>query len=144
MQPIYNQQANGALANQLFVRDKKVGHAGLWFEKFYEYQIFDNQGRLEANERSRKDKKKAEKEHFLAQFKTSTGTCGDNKVLENHAINQRLLCQAQGGIAQVYSNNWLMAIGLGNSHPLENGMLWHPTLGVPYFQGSTVKGMAKA
>ena len=37
-----------------------------------------------------------------------------------------------------------MAIGLGNSHPLENGLLWHPTLGVPYFQGSTVKGLAKA
>lgn len=70
--------------------------------------------------------------------------CGDASALHAHAVSQRALCEAQKGSAKVYENGWLMAIGLGNSHPLENGMLWHPTLGVPYFQGSTVKGMAKA
>ena len=34
--------------------------------------------------------------------------------------------------------------GLGRVHPVENGFLWHPTLGVPYLPGSSVKGLLRA
>ena len=34
--------------------------------------------------------------------------------------------------------------GLGRSHPVENGFAWHPTLGMPYLPGSSVKGMVRA
>ena len=34
--------------------------------------------------------------------------------------------------------------GLGREHPVENGFLWHHTLGVPYLPGSSVKGMVRA
>ena len=34
--------------------------------------------------------------------------------------------------------------GMGLAHPLENGFLWHHTLGVPYLPGSSIKGMIRA
>lgn len=34
--------------------------------------------------------------------------------------------------------------GLGRQHPLENGFTWHPTLGVPYIPGSSLKGLLRA
>ena len=36
------------------------------------------------------------------------------------------------------------ATGLGLAHPVENGFLWHHTLGVPYIPGSSIKGMIRA
>ncbi len=168
--PVYNADAVVQNAKTQFNTNS---HFGLCFEKFFNYHIYKSSGgfvnfddveslishesaddkrklriKFETSQNQQKDiidyAHKKEKNEFFDKIISGNRTCGDDKALENHAINQRLLCQAQGGIATVYSNDWLMAIGLGNSHPLENGMLWHPTLGVPYFQGSTVKGMAKA
>jgi len=34
--------------------------------------------------------------------------------------------------------------GLGLDHPIDNGFLWHQTLGVPYLPGSGVKGLIRA
>ena len=30
------------------------------------------------------------------------------------------------------------------SHPVENGFAWHPTLGMPYLPGSSIKGLVRA
>jgi CRISPR-associated protein Cmr6 len=38
---------------------------------------------------------------------------------------------------------WRLALGLGNEHPLENGMTLHRTLGLPYLPGSAQKGLAR-
>lgn len=37
-----------------------------------------------------------------------------------------------------------LAVGLGNEHPLENGLSFHHTLGVPYVPGTAVKGALRA
>jgi CRISPR-associated protein Cmr6 len=37
-----------------------------------------------------------------------------------------------------------LIIGLGGGHPFEAGLTWHPTLGVPYLSGSSIKGMVRA
>ncbi|MBA4603662.1 type III-B CRISPR module RAMP protein Cmr6 [Thermoactinomyces sp. AMNI-1] len=34
--------------------------------------------------------------------------------------------------------------GMGRPHPVENGVNWHPTLGVPFLPGSSVKGVVRA
>lgn len=144
MLPVYQSTDTYKQAQSIF-SGKEESHSGLWFERFYEYQIFNNDGSpITGNEK--KQTKINEKEAFFRTFGGNLGTreCGNEKNLQNYALRQFSLCQAQGGQSAVYQNDWLMAIGLGNSHPLENGLLWHPTLGVPYFQGSTVKGMAKA
>lgn len=144
MLPIYQSTDTYKQAQSIF-SGKEESHSGLWFERFYEYQIFNNDGSpITGNEK--KQTKINEKEAFFRTFGGERGIreCGNTKNLQNYALRQLSLCQAQGGQSAVYQNDWLMAIGLGNSHPLENGLLWHPTLGVPYFQGSTIKGMAKA
>lgn len=144
LQPIYNQEMTGKLAFEVF-KENDDSHSGLWFDRFYTYERYDNQGEL-LPENLRKDAKKSEKKNFWRDFQGSNGVrcCGDSKRLKDKALQRHMLCTAQGGQSKVYANDWLMAIGLGNSHPLENGLLWHPTLGVPYFQGSTVKGLTKA
>lgn len=143
MLPIYQSTDTYRQAEAIF-NDKS--HSGLWFERFYDYQIFDNNGNSISNEQDKKKAKISEKEAFFKTFNGQRGVreCGNEKILQAYAQRQATLCHAQRGRATIYQNDWLMAIGLGNSHPLENGLLWHPTLGVPYFQGSTVKGLAKA
>lgn len=145
LQPIYNQAVNGDLALKVFNSPQTDSNSGLWFDRFYTYERYDRQGNILSGD-ALKNAKKDEKDKFWREFRGQTGQrkCGDNTKLKEHAMRQYALCQAQGGQSQSYANDWLMAIGLGNSHPLENGLLWHPTLGVPYFQGSTVKGLAKA
>lgn len=145
MLPIYNANKTFEIANKIFKSSNGNTHSGLWFERFYEYEIFDNQGNI-LDEKIRKDAKVTEKQNFLKSFNGNNGLrqCGNDKDLSTYAKRMQKLCHAQKGIIRTYKNDWLVAIGLGNSHPLENGLLWHPTLGVPYFQGSTVKGMARA
>ncbi|WP_201583276.1 type III-B CRISPR module RAMP protein Cmr6 [Psychrobacter jeotgali] len=146
MLPIYNQENTTKKAESVFKDDSTDGHLGVWYERFYTYHIFDSQGGLIADPDAKKTAKIREKESFFTEFWGQSGQrqCGNSSLLKNYAMRQRLLCHAQQGIATSYNNTWQIAVGLGNSHPLDNGMLWHPTLGVPYFQGSTVKGMAKA
>ncbi|MBA5248996.1 MAG: type III-B CRISPR module RAMP protein Cmr6 [Gammaproteobacteria bacterium] len=43
-----------------------------------------------------------------------------------------------------YQTTEPMIIGMGLNHPIENGMLFHSTLGVPYLPGSSVKGLVRA
>lgn len=56
------------------------------------------------------------------------------------------------GIADAAWDHWTvdlklvtrLAIGLGNEHPFENGLTFHPTLGVPTIPGTTLKGLARS
>lgn len=39
--------------------------------------------------------------------------------------------------------NWRIAIGMGNESVYENGFTFHPTYGIPYLSGSSLKGMTR-
>lgn len=39
--------------------------------------------------------------------------------------------------------NWRIAIGMGNESVYENGFTFHPTYGIPYLPGSSLKGMTR-
>lgn len=43
-----------------------------------------------------------------------------------------------------YQARWRFVSGVGSEHPVENGFTFHRHLGVPFFPGSTVKGLARA
>ncbi len=49
-----------------------------------------------------------------------------------------------GGRAEAFITTAPFVTGLGLEHPVENGFLWHHTLGVPYLPGSSIKGMTRA
>ncbi len=39
--------------------------------------------------------------------------------------------------------NWRIAIGMGNESVYENGFTFHPTYGIPYLPGTSLKGMTR-
>lgn len=49
--------------------------------------------------------------------------------------------QLPGG--RTYQARWRFVTGVGAEHPVDNGFRFHPLLGVPYFPGSTVKGLTR-
>jgi CRISPR-associated protein Cmr6 len=54
------------------------------------------------------------------------------------------LARFLGGQSLRFNTTSRFATGLGREHPIENGFVWHPSLGVPYLPGSAVKGLVRA
>ena len=115
------------------------GNTGLWYNKFFrnwneEWKIKDN-GKInwlkdvvwEGNKNKRIRKRKIGKPQLIKEY--------INRI--NYLVN------TLGGETRVYFTNWHMAIGLGLSHPIENGMTWHHNLGIPYIPGSSLKGIIR-
>lgn len=121
------------------------GHRGLWYDRFFNGYADDW---LSADtDKKDKVKKDQEKKDQIKKnwIKTVTkGKAGDQGAVEQ--ASQRLfhLCSSLQGQSRIYSCDWHFATGLGNPHPVENGFLWHPTLGTPYIPGAAVKGLLRA
>ena len=120
------------------------GHRGLWYDRFFNQ--YDNQWQV-----YKEDEKKGIREGKRAWIETlgngasdALWSTGDATAL--HKTRDRLaqLCTSRNGKFNVFVASWHFATGLGNPHPVENGFLWHPTLGVPYIPGAAVKGLVRA
>ena len=70
-------------------------------------------------------------------------TVGDSEMLSKFINRQSLFMQALKGQSFPAKTEWHFVTGLGNDHPVENGLAWHPTLGVPYLTGAAVKGLLR-
>lgn len=114
------------------------GHKGLWYDRFFNGYPAHWQPDRD------KESKEAWAKAKTDWVNTAAGKAGDRKQCE--AAGQRIstLCSALCGKSRVYAATWHLATGLGNPHPVENGFLWHPTLGTPYIAGSAVKGLVRA
>ncbi len=107
------------------------GNSGLVFNKCFSY--------WESGTWSVKEGGKAD---WVRSF--SNGPVG-NRDLITEAIARRLnLVEFTAGSWRCYRTEWRFATGLGLNHPIENGMTWHHTLGVPYLPGSSLKGLVRA
>ncbi len=104
-------------------------NAGLWYERFFDQ--FDDSWKLNEN------KGKWLKDNF-------SGTVGVKKQLEIYAMKQLQLVESFGGKGKVFITRYHFIPGMGNPHPVENGLSWHPTLGVPYLSGASVKGLVRS
>lgn len=107
-------------------------HMGLWFERFFSAYQTDFS---EVDKEARKQ--------WLKEF-TYGKKLGNSQQLQTKAKNRQLLAASQNGQTRIYHCEGNFVTGLGNPHPLENGFLWHPTLGLPYLPGSAVKGLVRA
>jgi CRISPR-associated protein Cmr6 len=112
-------------------------HRGLWFERFVDfYEVKDGVWKIP------KPKDKANpKGEWIRQV---AGQCGNKTELTRHALGLVQRLGFLGGEYRGFETDWHFATGLGNPHPVENGFLWHPTLGVPYLPGAAVKGLVRA
>ena len=115
------------------------GNAGLFFFKFFNQ--YDN-GFSKVKE-PKKDEKPSPKHKFLQMF---TELSDNGTAITNFALRQIQLTEALGGVWFIASNYDAspFVTGTGNSHPVENGFLWHHTLSVPYMQGSAIKGIMRS
>ena len=119
-----------------------AANTGLWFDKFCNrWGEFEDNGR----QQSWSLKSKQGENPKLAWIKTVTGQkSGDSALLAEHAGRIATLVRDLGGQFFPFKTISPLATGLGREHPIENGFVWHPSLGVPYLPGSSVKGLARA
>jgi len=106
-------------------------HSGLWFERFF-------------NRYDKHDWTKIDDTAKQAWIKTVVGHVGNTKQLEAFTNRQIALVNHLNGISQRYTSDWNFITGMGNTHPVENGFSWHPSLAVPFLRGSSVKGLVRA
>lgn len=105
------------------------GHAGLWFDKFCD-QWGDAWMMLG--------------EQKLKWIKmVAGGQVGTQDQIDESALRLMRLAKRRGGRCEVFTTESRFVTGLGRSHPIENGFVWHPTLGTPFLPGSSVKGMVR-
>lgn len=105
-------------------------HLGLWADKFADrwepgFQGFD-------------------KDAWIDDLVRRARSAVDAALLAEHVERQRRLAERAGGIVVTLKNTSRFVTGLGRPHPTENGFAWHPTLGVPYLPGSSLKGLLRA
>jgi CRISPR-associated protein Cmr6 len=74
----------------------------------------------------------------------SARLAGNRDLLTETTKRLVLLVDLLGGEFRCYKTLWHFVSGLGLNNPVENGMAWHHTLGVPYLPGTSVKGLVRA
>ena len=109
------------------------GNAGLWYDKFCNSwkKLLDRQN-IEF-----------EKLEWINKAVTNQ-PCGNREELKRQWIRRWEMVAKLGGHNLCLKTDSVFVTGLGRKHPVENGFLWHHTLGVPYLPGSSVKGMVRA
>lgn len=122
--PLYNKH------NAPTTIPNKEPHLGLWYTRFFNHYTNDW------------DVDQTAKSGWVNKF--AGKRCGIYDNLNQHALNLLQLNQTLDGKFAVCETNWHFATGLGLPHPVENGLTWHPTLGVPFLAGSAIKGLLRA
>lgn len=108
------------------------GNKGLFFERFFDqYALSQNSASVDEN--AKKD--------FLKEMKKPNS---NDSNLTAVATRQMALTHHIGGDGRIYALDGHFVTGMGNEHPVENGFLWHYTLGTPYLSGSQVKGLVRS
>ncbi len=120
--------------NKTHKKATKDGNQGLYFNKFFN-QWDDGFSKVKAPIRDCDGGKTV----WLKEFTTQ-----ETANAEHEAKRIKNLALALGGTACEYITTGPFITGMGLSHPVENGFLWHHTLGVPYLPGSSIKGMIRA
>jgi CRISPR-associated protein Cmr6 len=89
------------------------------------------------------DFKKKDKTPFCREFANGIGDYPSVLLKDYRERRHKLLRSLNGKVLRARTS-WRFVSGLGASHALETGFVWHRTLGVPYLPGASVKGMVRA
>ena len=121
--PLYQLDSEPTLADE--------GNQGLWYSRFF--------NRYQADWTIADEGKR----DWVSDNARLTGQ-GQRENLNAYVLRHLALITALDGRGAVFKTDWHFATGLGLPHPVENGLTWHHTLGVPYLAGSAVKGLIRA
>jgi len=131
--PLYQSEM---LKNEPLIKQIGQGNAGLRFNKFFMH--WGKDWRIEEGDKDKEGGK-------MRWIKTISEHPVGNRSLLSEAVERLInLVDKRGGEFRCYRTIWRFATGLGLNHPIENGMTWHHTLGVPYLPGSSFKGLVRA
>lgn len=88
------------------------------------------------------------KSDFLDLFIKGTAAAAissrDRDLYAAALARRNSMITAIGGMALTARTEWNFVTGTGLENPSEVGLQWHPIHGVPYWPGSSVKGMMRA
>ncbi|MFH0944255.1 MAG: type III-B CRISPR module RAMP protein Cmr6 [Planctomycetota bacterium] len=112
------------------------GHTGLWYDKYC--NLWQKEGDPHAPTLELGTNKAAWIKATLERYKVP------QEALDEAIVRMIDLTQAKGGRLLAATATGPFVTGLGRAHPVENGFTWHPTLGVPYLPGSSIKGLLRA
>lgn len=115
------------------------GNYGLWFDRFFDQYNSTGWDVLKPTTNNNA----MGSTHWLLEHFNSRKV-GTPAQLEQYRDSQNKLAEMLGGKSLVCKAGWHFVTGMGNSHPVENGFAWHPTLGVPYLTGAAVKGLVRS
>jgi CRISPR-associated protein Cmr6 len=106
-----------------------AGNLGLWYVKYL--NRWPQNRRLGGSEKA-------------AWILAASGLpCSPARLAEYRARQDQVIW-AQGGRVRRFRTATRLAVGLGSPHPLEVGLTWEYSLGVPYVPASSLKGVARA
>lgn len=128
-----------------------AGNTGLWYDKFCDRWDSDFSG-ISTPSGSKETPKLDWIERVIYPLgqngipdrTTPPVRAGDPDLLAETAKRRVALADAQGGLCLDFILESRLLTGTGRPHPVENGMAWHPTLGVPFLAGSGVKGVLRS
>jgi CRISPR-associated protein Cmr6 len=111
---------------------------GLWFERFF------NQFDDDANEILESKSLNGELIQGTNFWLQKLNNAGNTDALRQAACRQMNLVKQLNGRYKFFNTQWHFVTGTGYPHPVENGLSWHRTHGVPYLSGAAVKGLVRA
>lgn len=126
---------------------RKVANCGLWWERYGATMV-----------EKVIQKRNGQSHHVPNSFKISAREWVEDLINHSHvtlddaqriaAYADRLkhiaIAGAPGGLAIDMTLTSRLITGMGLPHPIENSLVFHPTLGCPYIPGSTIKGAVQA
>ena len=136
--PLYDEESYNNNRVVRYLNEKS--HFGLWFTRFF--NEYNNEWEVP------KDGKTT---WINSITYNKYKECGDTKALEKYKLRTLNLIKTLKNKPELHpedfaicETNWNFVTGMGLPHPVENGMSWHHTLGVPYLAGSSIKGLLRA
>jgi CRISPR-associated protein Cmr6 len=135
--PLYNL---GSSKPDIRVLMKEKGNAGLWYEKFCDqWDCRLSKNRKFIRKLALEGTGKQQWNNKIAKI----GKVGDAEEIERAKYRlQQLVNKKKGKLIRMKTVSRFVP-GMGRPNPVENGVNWHPTLGVPYLPGSSVKGVVR-
>ena len=130
-EPLYKREEDGDCPQKQF--HQQNGHAGLFFDKFCNtWSVSGSEWKMEVDS----------KLEWINNF--TERPVGTRQLLEESTKRLMRLIHKRRGRFKILKSEYRFVTGLGRSHPIENGFIWHPILGTPYLPGSSIKGLVRS
>ena len=114
-------------------------HPGLWFERFFPCWEDNNstgEFKLSCPTSTLHD--------FCSEVTNLKQSVFHPQMLEEIHNRQEKIRERKAGRVLHFTTTGPLALGLGNSHPIENGFLFDRACGTPYLPGTAIKGICRA